>query len=111
MVPIALAKAIPQQGAAIAFVSVENLDANERQVPMRLDGPEHLRLFKHGTHFTLLVFGDCFCDRRFVWFVVHVLAGSKPERNAVAIIRAPGCSCFDGIRSKCPKQAWNVPQV
>ncbi len=62
MLPVALVKAVLQQGRTTALVPMQSFDSYERQIPMRLGRPIVFRSLENGGNCGLLFRNYATCD-------------------------------------------------
>lgn len=92
VVSVALAKAVLQECCATTFVPMQRLDADKRQVPMRLAWSVVFRPLEDSGDLCLPLAGNAFRNNDLERPIVAVNTWRKPERDAKAVAGAVrGC--------------------
>src|SRR5262249_50714052 len=111
MLPIALAKAVLEQGGTTAFVAMQGLDADQQQVPVRLRRPIMVRSLEDCAHVGLLVLGNAVRNDRLERPVIAATPRRKPERDAPPVAGALCGSRLERAGAEGPEDARDVTEI
>src|SRR5262245_17266722 len=111
MLPVALAKAVPQQRGPTPLVPVQHFDTDQRQVPMRLGWPVMFGHLEGAADIGLLFTSNAFCKDRLERAIIAANARWKPKCDAVAVAGALRRPRFKRTCSEGSEQSRDVQQI
>jgi hypothetical protein len=87
------------------------INADERQIPVRLPRMKASHLLEYGKSISPDVFGYRLLDQANQRFLIWVDAGRKPERHGSATVQRVGGVVFEGPPSKSSHERRKIVKV
>ena len=93
------------------LVSVQRVNTDQRQVPVRFRRPMMFGHFENRADISLHIASHAVCNDRFNECSVAVHTRRKPNCDARAVGGAMHCACFKRSRSERAEQSRNMQQI
>jgi len=101
VLPVALAKAVLQQGCTAPVVPMQRFDPDQRQIPMGLGWPIVFGPLEDRGDFGLLLPTDASRNNRLEHPIIAVNTRWEPDRDPKAVTGALRCSCCKRACCEC----------